>query len=381
MRQILLITSALIFAVLSVLIAIPHRDLAWDELEKNARIFSGAVSREDQKPLEGTVIVVTGATSGIGLGLTRTLTKFGASVVALGRSRTKLDSLVQELPTITPVLADLADLKAVSNAATEILEKFSRIDALINNAGIHEGFTNVMGGSKTVDGYDLVFGVNYLSHFLLTKKLSPLLSNTTNSRLIQVSSSYHYTSDGSDLTSVDGQPPPASLVDGLPPFLRIQRSYSASKLAQIYHARALKRHDPLFESVRVASVCPGWVASNVAQSSGPIFDSLVKLFGYPIEGWGISSVLQALLGSDAKADFYLNSRTFEFFKVFFDILPTWSYRVGLRDALSLMGAMLCMVFQKFGTDTFPALSSRESYDEAIGDSLFDWSNREVEKFL
>ena len=124
-------------------------------------------SSSETKPLIGLTVAVTGATSGIGLELSRKLFEMGAHVIALGRSPTKLERLEEELNAtasfviasgkISTILADFEDLQSVSLAADSILKRFSTLDILVNNAGIHRGFNGIFEPRVTPQGYDQVF--------------------------------------------------------------------------------------------------------------------------------------------------------------------------------------------------------------------------------
>ena len=106
-----------------------------------ARQYS--IARQNQEvsqsdlPLTGVVAMVTGSTSGIGLSLTRALSRLGAEVIAFGRSPTKLASLKEEIPTVRTATADFEDLESVAESAKRILEDndITHLDILINNAG------------------------------------------------------------------------------------------------------------------------------------------------------------------------------------------------------------------------------------------------------
>ena len=114
-------------------------------------------------PLHGVSIVITGATSGLGLGLAKYLHGLGGTIVAVGRSSTKLQQLQSDLEKgpsgnrVIPIVADLSDLESVSNAGKVIRSKVKRIDFLVNNAGmVHSAEYQV-----TAQGYESVFGGKY----------------------------------------------------------------------------------------------------------------------------------------------------------------------------------------------------------------------------
>jgi NAD(P)-dependent dehydrogenase (short-subunit alcohol dehydrogenase family) len=184
---------------LGIILAVPHRDLDYDKvIIPMAQRYAGDSNEtpSQQQPLSDTIVVVTGATSGIGLALTRALSKMGAQVVALGRSSSKLADLKEELPSIQIVKVDLSDLESVSQAADQLITSFPRIDILVNNGGMHAGYGNFAASPPNPQGFDPVFAVNYLSHFLLTEKLSSSLSKSTRPVILQTSSSYHWGVDG-----------------------------------------------------------------------------------------------------------------------------------------------------------------------------------------
>jgi retinol dehydrogenase 12 len=260
-------TAIVVVALVAILLARPHPELDWENhIIPMARQYTD--NSEGILPLTGVTVVISGATNGIGLSLTRALSKLGATVIGMGRSSQKLAALTEEIPTVLPIKADFSDLASVARAADEIVKSTEKIDILINNAGMNHGGTNTW--STSPQGYDTVFVVNYLSHYLLTEKLATTIANSTKPMVVQLSSSYHRGVDGWDLVPTETQAPIASLPGGSPGFgiFRSQRSYANSKLAQILHARALKRRHPVLGKARVVSVCPTWVQTNITTSSG-----------------------------------------------------------------------------------------------------------------
>ena len=125
---------------------------------------------------DGQVCVVTGATSGIGRALTVALGQKGALVWALGRSRQRLDAIVEELKgltgTVTPVVADLERDADVKSAAKVILSEHGRVDVLIHSAG-----AIALGSFQSVSGvdFDRQFRVNLRAPVFLTQALLPAL--------------------------------------------------------------------------------------------------------------------------------------------------------------------------------------------------------------
>jgi NAD(P)-dependent dehydrogenase (short-subunit alcohol dehydrogenase family) len=177
------------------------------------------------KPLDEQIILVTGATDGLGRGVATALAAGGATLLLHGRSPERLDAVVEEIGAETgnanlrPYRADLASLDDVRRLADEVVGQESRLDALINNAGI--GTTLPGDGERMVsaDGYELRFAVNYLSGFLLTHRLAELLAASAPARIVNVSSAGQAPIDFDDVMLEHGY-------SGT-------RAYAQSKLAQV----------------------------------------------------------------------------------------------------------------------------------------------------
>ena len=355
-------------------------------------------------PLGGVRIAITGATSGIGLGLARYLHGLGATVIAIGRSTSKLQALQISLDgdnddnskqrRVETFVADLADLSSVARAADEIASRFDSISYLINNAGLHYANDVILGFWKkhsTPQGFDVAFQTNYLSHFLLTEKLLPLLEKSDNDspRIIQVSSSFHWLSDGSDLATGPGGGAPRASDGDAKSFFHREQSYANSKLAQIMHGRSLSRKLRDNDSkVRVVSICPGWVATNVTGSSG--FNKvLLQTIAYPNDGFGLASTLNAMFlpdsGADAKKDYFVNSVAFDLLGLTIEKMGLegrrWPAATGFRDALSWAFAVTLLWTQRFASGAQLSTSSPESYQPSIQDELYDWSKSAVSEWL
>jgi NAD(P)-dependent dehydrogenase (short-subunit alcohol dehydrogenase family) len=173
--------------------------------------------------LEGRTILVTGSTDGVGHVVAQKLAESGAHIVVHGRNQDRGERLVDSIQAggrgaATFYRADFTALAEVRRLADEIRHTFGRIDILINNAGIGSG-----GGDATrqmsADGYELRFAVNYLSGFLLTRLLLPLLMQSKPARIINVASLGQHPIDFKDVMLTHGY-------SG-------SRAYAQSKLAQI----------------------------------------------------------------------------------------------------------------------------------------------------
>jgi NAD(P)-dependent dehydrogenase (short-subunit alcohol dehydrogenase family) len=137
------------------------------------------------------IVLVTGATDGLGRGIARALAKEGATVLVHGRDADRAEAIASELratgATVRVYLADLASLADVRAFADAVLTSEPRLSALVNNAGI--GTTvPTKDRALSLDGIELRFAVNYLSHYLLTRRLLPLLKRSAPARIVSVSS-------------------------------------------------------------------------------------------------------------------------------------------------------------------------------------------------
>ncbi|XP_035529225.1 dehydrogenase/reductase SDR family member 13-like [Morone saxatilis] len=136
---------------------------------------------------DGKTAVITGANTGIGKTTAMDLARRGARVVLACRDRRRAEATVQEIIQETGnnqvifMQLDLASLQSVRSFAENFLRSESRLDLLINNAGL-------LNGGKTKDGFGMIFGVNHLGHFLLTMLLLDRLKASGSSRVVNVAS-------------------------------------------------------------------------------------------------------------------------------------------------------------------------------------------------
>ena len=203
------------------------------------------------------VVVVTGGSDGIGAAAARMLASRGDEVVIVGRSPDKTRAVAAETGAEGHV-ADFTRLDQVRDLARELRARHSRVDVLLNNAGLIAGPQRTV----TADGHELTFQVNHLAGFLLTMLLREPLA-AARGRVITTSSRAGTARDArvvpDDLDMADGY-------DGL-------RAYKASKLANVLFTRELaRRWRPL--GVSAAAAHPGMVRSQWGRS-GPAAVRLV----------------------------------------------------------------------------------------------------------
>lgn len=145
---------------------------------------------DDIDDLTGKVAVVTGANGGLGLETAKALAGHGAHVVMAARDQDKAAeaeaSIHGEHPGASTevVPLDLADLSSVQAAADRILAEHPTVDILVNNAGVM-----AIPERRTVDGFEMQFGVNHLGHWALTARLLPALLAADAARVVTVTSS------------------------------------------------------------------------------------------------------------------------------------------------------------------------------------------------
>jgi NAD(P)-dependent dehydrogenase (short-subunit alcohol dehydrogenase family) len=222
-----------------------------------------------EKNLQGRVYVVTGANSGAGLATMTQLVRQGAHVVAGCRRVSAGEEAVQALagePGSAEVIElDLGSLASVRRFAKSFLAKHTRLDGLVNNAGV----MNTPEG-KTADGFETQFGTNHLGHFLLTELLLDVLKASAPSRIVCVSSVAH-----AGTRKQVGEIHLDDLNYEKRPYNGAE-AYIQSKLANVLHAVHLaKRLDGM--GVTAVSVHPGWIRSNLVKHTMPTWVQNVVL--------------------------------------------------------------------------------------------------------
>ena len=146
--------------------------------------------------LTGKIALITGANSGIGYEAAKEFSRKGAHTILATRSVAKGTDTEKriraEIPDakLEPMVLDLASLKSVRAFADTFNATHTRLDLLINNAGIM-----MVPYGTTEDGFEQQFGTNHLGHFALTGMLIDLLLKTPNARVVNVSSNAHRFAD------------------------------------------------------------------------------------------------------------------------------------------------------------------------------------------
>lgn len=137
-----------------------------------------------------TTMLVTGATSGIGLETARRLAAGGSRVLVHGRSERTATLAANDVSThgtAEPVWGDFSVFAQVRELADQVAATARALDALINNAGVYQHER-----TETADGHETTFQVNHLSPFLLTNLLVERLCDATQGRVVTVSSVAHF---------------------------------------------------------------------------------------------------------------------------------------------------------------------------------------------
>lgn len=151
--------------------------------------MSGNWTKESMPDLSGKVVIITGASSGLGLATATAMAEKNATVILAVRSLEKGQAALTHIKTIYPMAnaklmrLDLADLESIRAFANQFIHEYDTLSILVNNAGIMNTPFRL-----TSDGFESQFGCNHLGHFALTGLLLPRLLNTPSSRVVTVSS-------------------------------------------------------------------------------------------------------------------------------------------------------------------------------------------------
>ena len=217
--------------------------------------------------MKNKVVLITGATGGIGKETARALYGMGVHVVIVGRNPEKTAGVVNELSSQNPragtldsMVADLSSLEEIRRLASEFKEKYTRLDVLINNAGAYFNQRR-----ESVDGYEMTFALNHLGYFYLTYQLLDLIKASAPARIINVSSGAHTMSGEINFDNLQN--------DGL--FFG-WTAYGRSKLMNILFTRELCRRLQ-GTGVTANALHPGFVATNFGHNGDGIGKWIIGL--------------------------------------------------------------------------------------------------------
>jgi len=204
------------------------------------------------------LVIITGASDGIGAAAAKRLVTDGHHVVIVGRSPEKTSAVARALGT-DYYLADFTKMQEVSVLAAELLKKYPRIDVLANNAG------GVFARRRCVtqDGHEMTFQVNYLAGFLLTTRL---LSRLVDSRGTVIFTS----SDANRFGNIDIRDLESERE------YSVDKTYSVTKLEQILFTRELHRRYG-GQGLTAVAFHPGMIASSLFRQPGTVFGWLYRI--------------------------------------------------------------------------------------------------------
>ncbi len=214
----------------------------------------------------GKICLVTGASNGIGKATAQALAQMGATVVIVGRNPAKCAAVVDEIKrssgndAVEALIADLSIMAEVRQVADRFKAKYSQLHVLVNNAG--GAFPQ---RQLTSEGFERVFALNHLSHFLLTNLLLDTLKASAPARIVNVASDAH---KGAQLNFDNLQSETGNF--GL-------TAYGRSKLANVMFSYELARR--LADTgVTVNVLHPGLVRTGFASNMGAVPSAAINVF-------------------------------------------------------------------------------------------------------
>lgn len=237
-----------------------YKQYKWENIKqmiKNNR----TEPKEINEDFKGKLVLISGATSGIGYHTARKYASHGANLLFINRNKEKTIQLCQELENEFAIncqykIADYSKLSDVHAVAKEILKSDLKIDVIIHNAGVY-----LTKKTFSEDDIEMVFQVNYLSSFIITYILKEKLKSQGNTRIIYVNSEGHrFAIWGVHLDELRWK---KHRYSGL-------KSYGSAKTAQLLSL--LKFHEYFKGSgVTINAMHPGQVKSNMGANNGRFY--------------------------------------------------------------------------------------------------------------
>ncbi len=216
----------------------------------------------------GKLVVITGATSGIGYFTARKYASHGANLLCINRNLQKSEALCREIESdfgvsCKYITADLSRLPDIHRATAELLNVQIPIDVLIHNAGVYLTKKEI-----TPEGIDKVFAVHYLSSFIMNYVLLDKLKSQKSSRIILVNSEGHrFAAWGIHIDDLNWE---KHRYSGL-------KSYGSAKTAQLL-SMILFAEQCKNSGVSINAVHPGAVKTDTGQENGPMYRWFKKTF-------------------------------------------------------------------------------------------------------
>lgn len=255
----------------------------------------------DIPDLAGKVIIVTGGNSGIGKEIARALVEHNAKVYIACRSPEKAQAAIDELLKATGKSADnlkllrldLGDLAIVKSAAEDFLKRESRLDVLIQNAGVMWPALSML----TAHGQDLQFGTNVLGHFYFTQLLLPTLisaaasSPDKHARVVNVASNLHWSAPA----AASGGPILYDTIADGPARQKLSTEtlYAQSKAGNVLFSHALARkYGP--QGIISITLNPGFINTEIARHTGPIKLWILRQITSPIPKGALTPLYAAV---------------------------------------------------------------------------------------
>ncbi|MDP9088006.1 MAG: SDR family oxidoreductase [Pseudomonadota bacterium] len=214
--------------------------------------------------MKGKVVVITGATSGIGEVAAARLAEMGARIVLVARDLTRGQEMLARLSAAggsahCVYYGDLSLIAETKRVAAQIAAAEPRVDVLINNAGALFSSREI-----TADNLEKTFATNHMAYFVLTLSLRASLLAAAPARVVSTASAAHkrYTLDFDDLQSSKGY--------------TAMRAYGRSKLCNILFTRELARR---WKATGITANClhPGFVATRFGDASGGVLSRVVRI--------------------------------------------------------------------------------------------------------
>jgi NAD(P)-dependent dehydrogenase (short-subunit alcohol dehydrogenase family) len=223
----------------------------------------------NNQSMEQKIILITGATDGIGKITATSLATQGHIIIIHGRNKAKAEAVCQEIKSQTGnnkvdyVLADLLSMADTKRMVTEFKAKYDHLDVLINNAGALFGKER----ETTKEGFEKTLALNLFAPFLLMQSLTDILAKSSSARIINMYSAMHRRGGKPDFNDfhLERSYAPA-------------RAYGLSKLYLVWITRHMAKEllEKGINNITVNGTHPGAVATNFGQDADKGF--LINLF-------------------------------------------------------------------------------------------------------